>query len=43
MRAAYLAELEEREASRRELSRRNAGLGGTPAGAWGLSFFPYVI
>lgn len=41
--AAYLAELEEREAARREMSRRNAGLTGTPAGAWGLSFFPYVI
>lgn len=42
--AAYLAELEEREASRREMSRRNAGLAGTPAGAWGLGFFPsYII
>ncbi|KAL4428374.1 hypothetical protein ABPG75_002463 [Micractinium tetrahymenae] len=43
VRAAYLAELEEREAARRELSRRNAGLTGASGGGWGLSFFPYIL
>jgi len=42
-RAAYLEELEERAAARRELARRNGGISGAAGGAWGLSFLPYLF
>ncbi|EFN55210.1 expressed protein [Chlorella variabilis] len=43
LRAAYLAELEEREAARRELQRLNTAYGPSPSGGWAMSFLPYIM
>jgi len=43
LRAAYIAELEEREAARHSYARRNGGLAGNSAGWSALSFLPYLV
>lgn len=43
LRAAYIAELEEREANRHSYARRNGGLAGSSMGWSALSFLPYLV
>ena len=43
LRAAYIAELEEREANRHSYARRNGGLAGSSMGWSALSFLPFLV